>query len=41
MLEARLQKRYKATKDCPGFELNVNFTAGTGVTVLFGAKRVG
>lgn len=41
MLEARLQKRYKATKDCPGFELNVNFTAGTGVTVLFGPSGSG
>jgi molybdate transport system ATP-binding protein len=41
MLEARLQKRYEATKDSPGFELNVNFTAGPGVTVLFGPSGSG
>ncbi len=41
MLEARLQKKFGATKDAAGFELNVQFQAGPGVTVLFGPSGSG
>jgi len=41
MLEARLQKRYARSSESAGFELNVQFQAGAGTTVLFGPSGSG
>ncbi len=41
MLEVRLQKRFAQAQESVGFKLDVQFTAGPGVTVLFGPSGAG
>jgi molybdate transport system ATP-binding protein len=41
MIEAHIVKRFAARRDSAGFELDVEFTAGPGVTVLFGPSGSG
>jgi molybdate transport system ATP-binding protein len=41
MLEARLQKRFLKAGESAGFELQANFQAGAGTTVLFGPSGSG
>ena len=41
MIQARIRKRYAAGAESSGFELDVEFQAGDGVTVLFGASGAG
>jgi molybdate transport system ATP-binding protein len=41
MIEVRIAKRFPSGKESAGFSLNVEFRAGAGVTVLFGASGSG
>jgi molybdate transport system ATP-binding protein len=41
MIQARIRKRYPAGPESTGFDLDVEFEAGEGVTVLFGASGAG
>ncbi len=41
MIDARISKRFPARKDSAGFSLDVEFSAGAGVTVLFGPSGAG
>lgn len=41
MLSVRLQKKFEKTQDSAGFELNVQFQAGPGTTVLYGPSGSG
>lgn len=41
MLEVRLQKHFPQAQESVGFRLDVQFTAGPGVTVLFGPSGAG
>ena len=41
MIEARIKKTYAAGKDSAAFELDVQFRAASGVTVLFGPSGAG
>jgi ABC-type sulfate/molybdate transport systems ATPase subunit len=41
MIEARIRKRFPAGPESAGFALDVEFTAGAGVTVLFGPSGAG
>src|SRR3984893_4842721 len=41
MLEARIRKRYPPGPDSAGFELDIEFQASPGVTVLFGPSGAG
>lgn len=41
MLEARLKKRFAASEESRGFALDVDFSAGPGIDVLFGPSGAG
>lgn len=41
MIQARIRKRFAAGLESSGFDLDVDFQAGEGVTVLFGASGAG
>jgi molybdate transport system ATP-binding protein len=41
MIQARIRKHFEATPDSPGFTLDVDLVASSGVTVLFGPSGAG
>jgi molybdate transport system ATP-binding protein len=41
MIRARIRKRYPAGSESSAFDLDVDFEAGSGITVLFGASGAG